>query len=286
MIDGFKWDARVYVLVTSVEPLTVYVAREGLGRFCTEMYRRPSAANLDATYAHLTNYALNKNSPQYQTDAGDPSGGQGSKRALSAVLQRIEKLSRSFTVAQFWRDMDHIVAMTLLSLQPELMHRQATEAKEFHLLGFDVLLDSNERVSLLEVNGNPSLSTDVGGYNASTGRLEIRTCAVDFTIKSALVQGVATVLADEESGAVSPSGVFHQVALNAPEYCRISRTLVRLAHLQRRALRVPAAVCGERAGELGPSRLTHLVRSARMLSTQTEPAVRGSGSRPGERVTV
>ena len=56
LVDGYKWDSRVYVLVTSIEPLRVYVARDGLARFCTELYRRPNMSNLDASYSHLTNY--------------------------------------------------------------------------------------------------------------------------------------------------------------------------------------------------------------------------------------
>jgi hypothetical protein len=190
LMDGLKWDARVYVLVTSVSPLRVYVAREGLARFCTELYRKPSAANLDAVFAHLTNSTLNKNSASYQSSRDDPSGGRGSKRALSVVLRRIEAASQHFTVAGFWAQIEKIVAVTLVSMQPELLRRrleheqldiekaaidggappssarwsgqqlQQQAQAQFHLLGFDVLLDSYERPSLLEVNAAPSLAVE------------------------------------------------------------------------------------------------------------------------------
>ena len=46
LIDGFKFDFRIYVLVTSCDPLRVYVYQDGLGRFATIKYREPTHSNM------------------------------------------------------------------------------------------------------------------------------------------------------------------------------------------------------------------------------------------------
>lgn len=57
LIDGFKFDLRIYVAVTSVNPLRLYVYDEGLVRFASERY---DTSNLKNVFSHLTNYSINK----------------------------------------------------------------------------------------------------------------------------------------------------------------------------------------------------------------------------------
>jgi len=56
---GFKLDLRIYVLLLSAQPLRVYWFCDGLVRFATQTY---NLANLDNSYAHLTNCSINKHS--------------------------------------------------------------------------------------------------------------------------------------------------------------------------------------------------------------------------------
>ena len=61
LIDGLKFDLRIYVLITCVQPLRVFLYNDGLVRFATEKFEPPHEGNLNDLYQHLTNYAINKN---------------------------------------------------------------------------------------------------------------------------------------------------------------------------------------------------------------------------------
>lgn len=53
LIDGFKFDLRVYVLVTSCDPLRIFVYEDGLGRFATLKYLDPSNNNIVSNNYYL-----------------------------------------------------------------------------------------------------------------------------------------------------------------------------------------------------------------------------------------
>lgn len=66
LIDGLKFDLRIYVALMSVNPLRIYMYEEGLTRFATTPYEAPkndassNLNNLEGKFTHLTNYSINK----------------------------------------------------------------------------------------------------------------------------------------------------------------------------------------------------------------------------------
>lgn len=60
LIEGLKYDLRLYVFLYGLNPLRIFIHEQGLARFATEAYEKPRASNIDNMYVHLTNYAINK----------------------------------------------------------------------------------------------------------------------------------------------------------------------------------------------------------------------------------
>ncbi|XP_018652815.1 nyd-sp30 tubulin tyrosine ligase-related [Schistosoma mansoni] len=71
LIDGYKCDLRVYVLVTSCDPLKIFIYNEGLVRLSAEKYVKPSEPNGDSIYRQLTNYSINKHHIEYHHSPDD-----------------------------------------------------------------------------------------------------------------------------------------------------------------------------------------------------------------------
>lgn len=96
LIDDLKFDLRVYVLIFGVDPLRIFVFKEGLARFATESYVGPQKHNLDNLYMHLTNYAINKGSNNFVKN-NDVDDDGGSKRTLTTVLDYMEENEPNFS---------------------------------------------------------------------------------------------------------------------------------------------------------------------------------------------
>ena len=115
LLENLKFDLRVYVLVSSLDPLEIFICKEGLARFCTVPYQYPTNKNIHETFMHLTNYSLNKKSDTYlHTESGD----DGSKRTMTSVFKKLRR--RGYDVKQVWADIEKVVVKTILAAATEL----------------------------------------------------------------------------------------------------------------------------------------------------------------------
>merc|ERR1719453_1452871 len=63
LLNGYKFDLRIYVLVTSFQPLEAFVYEDGFARFSTQPYT-VDASSLSNLFIHLTNSSIQKHNPQ------------------------------------------------------------------------------------------------------------------------------------------------------------------------------------------------------------------------------
>ncbi|XP_023838822.2 LOW QUALITY PROTEIN: tubulin polyglutamylase TTLL11-like [Salvelinus sp. IW2-2015] len=159
LIDKLKLDIRLYELVKSLELLEIYIAKEGLSRFCTEPQQEPSQKNLSHVLMHLTNYSL---SVQTGNFVHSDSLSSGNKRTFSSVLYRLA--SKGVDIKKVWSDIISLVIKTVIALVNELKVYYLAIIRPvkpgptcFQILGFDILLMKNLKPVLLELNANPSM---------------------------------------------------------------------------------------------------------------------------------
>lgn len=165
LIDGYKFDLRLYVLITGFDPLRVYIHDEGIVRLATNSYFKPTDMNIQNVFMHLTNYAINKTSPNFIHNKKYSEDFVGHKRSFKSFLKVLE--DDGHNVIKLMRRIDDIILKTLCTVQPFVSHLYRSSQPNdmcsaicFQILGFDIFLDHKLRPSLLEVNHTPSFSTD------------------------------------------------------------------------------------------------------------------------------
>lgn len=205
LIGGKKFDLRVYVLMTSCAPLSVYMFNDGLVRLCTTEYVTPSSSNLEQRYMHLTNYAINKHSEDFiHSDPDNEEGSNSSKRSIQWFLQWFATEHGENEASVLWSRIGDVCLKTLIAIQPTLEQeynsafakyaRKAPDSSKnqsprsgstsglesekslcFEILGFDILVDVNFKPWLIEVNHLPSFKCDAALDKGIKSRLIAQT---------------------------------------------------------------------------------------------------------------
>uniref|UniRef100_A0A8C7PSI0 Tubulin--tyrosine ligase-like protein 5 n=1 Tax=Oncorhynchus mykiss TaxID=8022 RepID=A0A8C7PSI0_ONCMY len=153
LIDDFKFDVRLYVLVTSYDPLTIYLYEEGLARFATVKYDC-GTKSIKNQFMHLTNYSVNKKSSDYVSCDDPEVEDYGNKWSMSAMLRYLKQEGKDTTSEA--RIVPNSADLPCPLVTPLFMCVYLST----ELYGFDVLIDSNLKPWLLEVNLSPSLACD------------------------------------------------------------------------------------------------------------------------------
>jgi len=167
LIGGKKFDLRLYVLVTSYAPLVVYMYRSGFARFS---HARFSMDDLADVMIHLTNVAVQKHNEHYD----EKRGGKWDLHNLKLYLMSLhdpEKVERLF-----W-EMQDVILFSLLSVQKVMIQDKHC----FELYGYDLMISSDLKPWLIEVNASPSLTANTpDDYNMKFALLDDTFTVLDF----------------------------------------------------------------------------------------------------------
>jgi hypothetical protein len=108
LLDGYKFDMRIYVLVTNFHPLEAFVYKEGFARLSTEKFSLEPMF-IKNTFVHLTNFAINRNNEEAKQSAAFSGG---SKISLKVLKDKVTKMGYSFN--NIWSQVHEIIIKSLL----------------------------------------------------------------------------------------------------------------------------------------------------------------------------
>ncbi|XP_044265765.1 tubulin polyglutamylase TTLL5 isoform X1 [Tribolium madens] len=180
LVAGHKCDLRLYVAVTSFDPLLIYIYEEGLVRFATVKYDS-SHKQLWNPCMHLCNYSINKYHSDY-VKSDDPSAENvGHKWTLSALLRHLKAEGKNTAILM--SQVEDLVIKAILASANSIISACKMFVPNpnncFELYGFDILIDANLKPWLLEVNLSPSLGCD---------------SPLDVRLKSAMLSDLLTLV--------------------------------------------------------------------------------------------
>ena len=166
LIGGKKFDLRLYVLVTSYRPLRVYMYQSGFARFCNVKYS-DNLEDLNNPFMHLTNVAIQKHDEKYNAKHGGKWNTQQLRLYIESTWGR-DRAEKLFT------ELELIIVHSLKAVVGTMINDRHC----FECYGYDILIDSDLKPWLVEVNASPSLSS---------------TTAADRHMKMALVRDVLDI---------------------------------------------------------------------------------------------
>lgn len=160
LINKLKFDLRVYVCATCMDPLRLYVFTDGLARFATEEYSEDKS-DLKNRCVHLTNVSVNKKSSKFvpnESNDEESSGSKWSLRALRSHLdaQDIAEGKGKSSWPYIWRQVHDIAVKAVLAAECRMNVENKVKVPHrnncFEVWGIDVMLDADLRAWLIEVN--------------------------------------------------------------------------------------------------------------------------------------
>jgi len=159
LIGNKKFDVRLYILVTSISPVRIYLHEYGLVRFATHEYSDESP--IDDLCTHLTNFSINSKEEGFKQCQGlQDLNDECSKWSLQHLYSYLE--SNGYDTNHLKSEFERISATCVLAgiSKYRRVHQQLVPHRHtsYELYGIDILIDSSFKCWVMEVNISPSMS--------------------------------------------------------------------------------------------------------------------------------
>lgn len=155
LIDGHKFDIGVYTIITSVNPLRVYIySGDILFRYCPQKYFPFNPAIVDKYVVgddYIPTWEMPSLSHYYNVL------NFGMKSSFDALLR-----SKGKDPEKIWNQVEEAVRLAILSketLISGLAQKYKNRQNFFEMARFDLIVDKHFKVWLMEANMSPNLSS-------------------------------------------------------------------------------------------------------------------------------
>lgn len=156
LVDGHKFDIGVYTIITSIDPLRVYIYYgDILFRYCPQKYMPFDPNNIDKYVVgddYLPTWEVPSLAKYYNAL------GYGMKESFDTYIRtHLEKDPQII-----WDQVEDAIRLSILTKLPYLKNafqRYKYKQNFFEMARFDLIIDSDLKVNLIEANMSPNLSS-------------------------------------------------------------------------------------------------------------------------------
>lgn len=163
LVGGYKFHMRIHLLITNLDPPEAFVQENGQCLFATKPYTLSSktmGVNFDPP-VHVTNMGLNateKNKENFLREK--PVIGKGQQIRVKELERYLAKTQTNFDRQALWKQILQIAKDTthyIASAPAVKRSGKIVPDRHFEIFGMDLMLDTNLKVWMCEVNTDPGL---------------------------------------------------------------------------------------------------------------------------------
>lgn len=156
LIDNKKYDLRLYVLISGLKPLRIYLYKKGLVRRASSAFNI-SIEEIQNRYMFLTNTGINQKNEKYifPHESNDSNANIWNLDTYKRYLR-----SKNVDYDVIHEKIKDIAIKSIISFQEKLLFRNKNidDRNVYTIIGIDILITDKFEPILLETNNKPSLS--------------------------------------------------------------------------------------------------------------------------------